>query len=118
MLEKLSQSSGNVLGYKVAGTLLKEDYATLTAEVEALLEQEETMSLLLDLEELAGEEVGAWGADLRFGRKYRKRIEKTAIVGDKKWQEWMAVIADPFWAREAEFFTTGEREAAWEWLQT
>jgi hypothetical protein len=41
----MAQSSGNVLGYKVVGTVVKEDYATLTAEVEALLEQEETMSL-------------------------------------------------------------------------
>jgi hypothetical protein len=118
MLEKLSQSSGNVLGYNVVGTVVKEDYATLTADVETLLGREETMCLLLDLEELEGEEIGAWGADLKFGRQYREKIAKLAIVGDKKWQKWMAALADPFWAREAEFFPTSERAAAREWLQT
>jgi hypothetical protein len=35
MLEKMSQSSGNVLGYKVIGKLTKEDYATVAADIEA-----------------------------------------------------------------------------------
>lgn len=30
----------------------------------------------------------------------------------------MTAIVDPFWASEAEFFATGERDATWEWLQT
>ena len=39
MIEKLSQSSGNVVGYKVTGRLTKEDFATVTADVEALVQQ-------------------------------------------------------------------------------
>ena len=29
-----------------------------------------------------------------------------------------ASLVDPFYAREAEFYHTDEREAAWEWLKT
>ena len=118
ILEKLSQSSGNILGYKVVGTIIKEDYTALTAEVEALLQQESSICLLLDLEEFEGEKIKAWGADFKFGHEYRKKIARMAIVGDKKWQEWMTALVDPFYAREAEFFPTGERAAAWEWLGT
>lgn len=118
MLAKLSQSFGNVLGYKAIGTITKEDYATLTGDVDALLQQETSLCLLLDLEGFEGEEIKAWGADLKFGRKYHKRIIKLAIVGDKRWQEWLTALAKPFYAREAEFFPTNEREAAWEWLET
>jgi hypothetical protein len=41
-----------------------------------------------------------------------------AIVGDKKWQERLTAVVDPFYAREAEFFHTAERKAAWQWVQT
>ena len=118
MLEKMSQSSGNIVGYKAIGTITREDYTTLTAEVEALLQQERSICLLVDLEEFRGEEIKAWGADFKFGREYRKKIAKMAIVGDKKWQEWMTALVDPFFAREAEFFPIDEREAAWEWLKS
>lgn len=118
MIEKLSQSSGNILGYKAIGKISKEDYTILNADIEALLQQEEGICLLLDLEEFEGEKIKAWGADLKFGREYRKKIAKMAIVGDKKWQEWMTSLVDPFFAREAEFFPTDEYDAAWEWLQT
>ena len=117
MIEKMDQNAGNVLGYKVIGTVKKEDYAALTADVEALLQEHDSIGLLLDLEEFEGEEMKAWGVDLKFGREYRKKIAKMAIVGDKKWQERMTALVDPFYAREAEFFHTAEREAAWQWLQ-
>ena len=118
MLEKLSQSSGNILGYKAIGKIAKDDYTALTADVEALLQQEDELCLLLDLEEAEGAKINAWGADFKFGHEYRKKIAKMAIVGDKKRQEWMTALIDPFYAREAEFFAVEEREAAWEWLQT
>ena len=118
MIQKLSESSGNVLGFKASGKIGKDDYTTLTADVEALLEQEQSICLLLDLEDLEGERAKAWGADLKFGREYRKKIAKMAIVGDKKWQEWLTDLADPFYAREAEFFPLEERRAAWNWLNT
>lgn len=118
MLKKLDQSSGNVLGYRVIGTITRDDYAVLKEEVDAVILQESSIRMLLDLEEFKGEEMKAWGADLKFGHDYRKKITRMAIVGDKKWQEWIAAIADPFYAQEAEFFTLDEREDAWEWLRT
>jgi hypothetical protein len=107
MLEKMSQSSGNVLGYKVIGKLTKEDYATVAADIEALGQQESSIGLLLDLEAFEGEEIEARGAELSFRGDYQERIAKLAIVGDRL-----------NYTRELRFFPTDEREAAWEWSQT
>ena len=117
MLENLSQSTGNISGYKAVGKITRDDYTILTADVEALLQQEASICLLLEMEEFEGEKIKAWGADIKFGHEYRKKIAKMAIVGDKKWQDWMTALVDPFYAREAEFFPIEERAAAWEWLQ-
>jgi hypothetical protein len=116
MIEKLEQSSGNTIGFKVSGTITKEDYAVLVPEVESLVDQMGDINILMDLSDFRWEKINAWGADMKFGSTYRKKIDKMAIVGDKKWMKWMTSIADPFYAREAKFFQTDESDAAWVWL--
>ena len=116
MFEKIDESKGNTVGYRVSGRITKADYATLVPEVQALVEQEGNIRLLLDMEQFEWEEAKAWGADMKFGSEFRKKIDKLAIVGNKRWEKWLAAVADPFYAREAEFFKTDDRDSAWEWL--
>ena len=40
------------------------------------------------------------------------------VVGDKKWQEWMVKIMDPFTRRTDErFFDLDRLEDAWQWIK-
>lgn len=117
MFEKMDPSGGKVLGYKVAGTVTKADYETFVPEVDALVEREGSIRMLLDLTEFKWEAVGAWLADWKFGRKYHEKIEKMALVGDKKWEEWLAKLAEPLYAREVKLFHSAERDAAWKWVR-
>ena len=118
MIEKMIESTGYTIGFKAVGTITKEDYAQLTTELETIVSEAGSLRLLLDLEAFTGEDIKAWGADLRFGHEFRKKIEKMAIVGDKKWQKGLALLADPFYARESQFFPIAERDAAWAWIQS
>ena len=61
MIQKLDQSSGNVIGYKISGTVSKSDYQELVPEVESLVQQEGNIRLLLDLTEFKWEK---WVAKL------------------------------------------------------
>jgi hypothetical protein len=117
MIDKLERSSGDVLGYKVAGTVTKSDYEVMVPQVEALVEQEGSIKMLLDMTEFKWEKVSAWGSDFKFGREYRQKISKMAIVGDKTWEKWLTKLADPFYAQEAKYFPAAERDAAWSWLK-
>lgn len=118
MLEKLSQSSGNILGYKVIGKITREDYATLTTDIEAVVQQGNQICLLLDLGAFRGEELKAQSAKLRFSGEYQEKIAKLAIVGEKKWQAILLKFADRFnFTRDTQFFSIEEPQAAWEWLQ-
>jgi hypothetical protein len=117
MIQKLDQSSGNVLGYKISGTVSKSDYQELVPAVESLVQQEGSIRLLLDLTDLKGEKVSAWGADLKFGRDYRKKIDKLAVVGDSKLEKWIAKLSEPFFAKESNFFHSENSEDAWTWLR-
>ena len=76
MLRRLSRSSGKLLGYEVIGKLTQDDYATVTTQVAALLQQENSVRLLLDLTAFEGEEKEALGLQRRFSHRQRRNIAK------------------------------------------
>jgi len=96
MPEKMSESSGPVLGCRVLDKVTIEDYQQLYPEVQALVDQYDDVYLLLDLQEVTGEEVKAWLPDLKFGHRFHEKIDKMAMVGDKHWGNWLTALADPF----------------------
>ena len=108
-----SRSSGNVLGFSVSGDVTNEDYDVLTPAVAAAVEEHGTVNLLLDLTGFHWEKISAWGADLHFGHEYHHKITRLAIVGNKKWEQHLAHLASPWYAKEAKFFE-GEDDA-WRW---
>lgn len=117
MIEKMSESSGNVVGYRAVGKITKEDYTeTLFPEVSALVEQEGSIGLLLQLDDLKGEAMKAWGKDMQFGKAFRKKIERLAVVGDGRLEKVIASLADPFYAKDAKYFHSDDIANAWEWV--
>jgi len=117
VITKLDGNAGNVLGFKISGTVKKDDYAVLVPEVEALVAKEDDIRLLMEMTEFKWEAIGAWGADIKFGRDYHKRIARMAIVGDKRWEKWLTKVAAPFYAGDAKFFTSTDVDAAWAWMR-
>ena len=118
MIQKMDGSQANVVGYKAIGKVTAEDYQQLEVELHALVDQyDDDIAVLIDLEEFAGEEVRAWLPDLKFGHHFHDKIDKMAIVGDKRWQKWIAALADPFYADDAKFFHTNDIDQAWAWLR-
>ena len=109
------RSAGNTLGFTVSGDIAKADYEALTPTVEAAVEQHGTVNLLLDLTDFHWEKVSAWGADLHFGHQYHDKIARLAIVGNKRWEEHLAHICAPWYAKEAKYFE--DADDAWTWLE-
>jgi len=113
MIEQLTGSHDNVLGFSVSGDVTKEDYDVLTPAVAAEAEKG-SVRLLLDMTDFHWEKVNAWGADLHFGHEFHDVIDRMALVGDHTWEKHLAQLAQPFYAQEARFFTA--RDDAWAWV--
>jgi SpoIIAA-like len=114
MIERIDRDGGAVLGFRAVGDVTAADYEILTPAVQAAVEQYQSVRLLLDLTDFGWEKVEAWGADLRFGQQFRHAIERMAIVGDRRWERWLAHLAAPLYAQQAQFFT--DVDEAWAWL--
>ena len=61
MITKMSESKGNVLGLKIIGDVTKEDFKILMPEMQALVDKEGSISLLLDMTQFKEEDIDAWG---------------------------------------------------------
>jgi hypothetical protein len=114
MLETMDKSSGNVIGYKISGTVTKSDYETLDPAVDAVIAEYGSINLLLDLREFRWEKVNAWSSDFGFGKKYKDKIPKMALVGNKKWERTVAKVAQGWYAIETKYFESDND--AWDWL--
>jgi hypothetical protein len=116
MFQKLSESSEKVLGFKVSGKLTDEDYKVFVPQIEKIIQEFGRISLLLELDDFHGWDLGAAWDDFKFGMKHSKDFKRVAIVGDKKWEEWMARLAKPFMKAEVKYFEGSQLQEAWEWL--
>lgn len=113
-LKELGKSESNVVNFQMIGYIAKDDYQALV--VEDLVGQSSNIRLLLDMDQFKGEE-STWGAEFRLGTDFRKKVEKLAIVGDKRWEKWLTSLVDPFYVKEVTLFKVEDLEQAWAWLQ-
>jgi hypothetical protein len=116
MFRKLSESSEKILGFKVSGKLTDEDYKAFVPQIEKIIQEFGRISLLLELDDFHGWDLGAAWDDFKFGLKHNKDLKRVAIVGDKKWEEWMARLAKPFMKAEVKYFEGSQLQDAWKWL--
>ncbi|QYZ80298.1 STAS/SEC14 domain-containing protein [Methanofollis formosanus] len=117
MIEKLNESSGKVVGYRVSKKLTTADYDRIFADAEEVVEEYGAIRMLCDMEEFQGVGLAALWEDFEFGVKYGRSVERLAIVGDAAWEKWIAKLAVPLYAHEGRYFPESERDAAWAWLR-
>lgn len=116
MIQQMSASEENVLGYRVVGDVTKDDYSTLVPEVQAAVEKYGAIRLLFDLDDFTWEKADAWGTDLDFGKDFKDSIERMALVGHQSWIKYMTKLAAPFYAQKVKWFD--DKDDAWTWVKS
>lgn len=117
MIEKLKESTGNIIGFKLSGRLHDEDYHYFVPAIEDVIKQTGKTRILAFFCDFHGWDLHAAWDDLKFGTKHMSDIERIAMVGDKRWEKWMAKICQPFTLAKVKYFDASDIEAAWKWLR-
>jgi hypothetical protein len=118
MIERLQRSSGSVLGFKMSGTLHDDDYKVFEPLVEELIKNQGKVRLLAQFHDFHGWDLKALWDDIKFSTKHCADVEQIALVGEKKWEEWMAKVCKPFTMAKVKYFDASQSEAAWQWLES
>jgi SpoIIAA-like len=116
MIEQLPAPSGKVLAFKLSGKLHDEDYKRFVPMIDAAIAQEGKVRLLAQFEDFHGWDLHALWDDTKFATTHCTKIERIALVGDKKWEQWMAKVCRPFTLAKVRYFDASEVEAAKAWL--
>jgi hypothetical protein len=116
MIEKMDRGSGRSVGFTLSGTLHDEDYETFVPEVESVIESEGTVRILCRFQDFHGWDMHALWDDIKFATKHSKDVERIALVGETKWQEWMAKVCKPFTKASVRYFDSGHVDEAWNWI--
>jgi len=116
MITQLTSNAPNILGFKMSGKLHDEDYKQFVPIVEAAIKNQGKVRLLAQLEDFHGWDLHALWDDTKFATQHCADVERIAMVGEKKWQEWMAKVCKPFTKAGIKYFDHTEIDAAWKWL--
>ena len=95
-VELKEEAGGKLLTIHASGKLTKEDYEHSMPPVERLIKGHGKLRVLFDMEDFHGWTCGALWEDIKFDVKHFRDIERLAMVGDKKWEQWMATFCRPF----------------------
>ena len=116
MIEQLSTGNEKILAFKLSGKLRDEDYKTFVPLVDAAIAKEGKARILTQFHDFQGWDAHALWDDIKFATTHCTKIERIALVGEKKWEKWMAAVCKPFTMAKVRSFDAAEIDAAREWL--
>jgi hypothetical protein len=122
MIERLKESFGGVIGFKVTGKMTDEDLKHFEPQIEILIAQRKhkPIGIVADLSAMHGAEFAARWDEMRFLQKHTDHIARMAVVGAGKWEELVAIFTAGAAVLQAEtrYFDESQILHAWEWVRT
>ncbi len=116
MIEQIPQASDKVLAFKMSGKLHDEDYTHFVPLVDSAIAAQGKIRILAQFHDFHGWDMHALWDDIKFATSHCAKIERIAMVGDKKWEKWMAAVCKPFTLAKIKYFDVAEIDAAQKWI--
>lgn len=112
----MMEASGNVVDITASGTLTSEDYDRLIPELERVAAEQGPLRIYIELHDFTGWTPPALWKDIRFDAQHQDDMERIAVVGERRWEDWATRLSKPFLKADVRFFPREEAEEARRWL--
>jgi hypothetical protein len=116
MIEILTGLPAHTVGFKLSGKLHDADYKQFVPLVDAEIAREGKVNVLAQFHDFQGWDAKALWDDIKFSTTHCTKINRIALVGEKPWEKWMAMVCKPFTMAKIKYFDAAELEAAKAWL--
>ncbi len=117
-MHTITEGKENIVRFEVTGKLTQDDYDKLIPSWKATIARHGKVRLLFAMKDFHGWEPGAAWDDLQFDRKHGAQVERVAMVGGKKWQEWVTKIASWFVGADVRYFDLSKQTEAEKWVKS
>ncbi|MGC4001906.1 MAG: STAS/SEC14 domain-containing protein [Pirellulales bacterium] len=104
------------IGVALSGKLHDADYKTFVPLVDAEAAKDGKVNFLAKFHDFHGWDAHALWDDIVFSTTHCSRIQRIALVGDRAWEKWMALVCKPFTLAKVKYFDAGDLEQAKAWL--
>jgi hypothetical protein len=118
MIQKLKESSGKAIGFKLSGKLTDSEYKAFVAGVETIIADQGKIRLLMIVDYPQDFDLKAAWDNLVFWIKHIRDIERLAIVGQKEWEKWLELLEKPFIHAEVQYYKKSNIQDAWNWIKS
>ena len=116
MIEFLAGLPAHIVGFKLSGKLHDADYKQFVPLMDAEIAKEGKVNVLSQFHDFQGWDLHALWDDIKFSTTHCTKIKRIAIVGEKKWEKWMAAVCKPFTLAKIRYFDAMQLDAAKAWL--
>ena len=107
----------NLFWVAVNGKVTSAGYKEMLKRMDAAVAASpEPLNFLIDVNDLAGVELGALWEDAKFGLFNFDKIGRVAIVADHQWLERVTKLVDPITKVELKSFKQEHEYEAWQWI--
>ena len=118
MHELLPETKDEFIDVRVTGRITDEDFESVTLILEHAIARHGKIALFWEMRGFEGWTAGGLWADSKFDARHANAFTRIAMVGEKKWQEWMTGLMKPFTSAAVRYFDEAHRPAAMEWART
>lgn len=116
-LRVIERKDGRVLELAVNGKFVDSDFQSLEPAFQRLVKQHGKIRVLLQMQDFHGWEGVALWDEVKFDLKHFGEIERLAMVGDKKWEQFLSAFSRPFTSADIRYFDSVELDQARAWLE-
>jgi hypothetical protein len=116
MITELPSRSDHILAFRLSGKLHDDDYKTFVPRVNEAVAQQGNIRMLAEFHDFDGWDARALWDDIKFATEHCASMERIALVGDEKWEKWMAAVCKPFTLAKVKYFDASEIDDAWRWV--
>lgn len=115
MHKLLAETQGDFVAIECSEKLTELDVQVIAPELETQMEEYHKIALFMELKDFHGWTGSGLWADTKFDLKHHNDFNRIAIVGDKKWEEWMTKLTKPFTSAKVRYYEPDQREVALNW---
>lgn len=116
MIEPLPAPRDEILAFRLSGKLHDEDYRTFVPAIDAALTRHPKVRLLAEFHDFHGWDAHALWDDIKFSTTHCTKIDRIALVGERKWEAAMAQVCKPFTIAKIKYFDAASSDDAMNWL--
>ena len=118
MLQIIELKEKNIVATKASGKLRNEDIEKIHPLIHAILDKGMKVRWYFEMENFTGWDLPGLWEDLKMDTAHATDYEKIAMVGDKKWQNWITQFMKPFTNADIKYFNLDQKEEAKSWIES